>query len=55
MENQCLNAGGIFEARWICMGMKDDRQLVQTRMFLFAEALAFTVAALIHTGLPAEE
>jgi len=43
------------KARWICMGMKDDRQLVQTRMFLFAEALAFTVAALIHTGLPAEE
>lgn len=37
------------------MAMKEDRQLVQTRMFLFAEALAFTVAALIHAGLPAEE
>jgi hypothetical protein len=35
--------------------MKDDRQLFQTRAFLFAEALAFTVAALIHAGLPAEE
>ena len=35
--------------------MKDDRQLFQTRTFLFAEALAFTVAALIHAGLPVEE
>lgn len=34
--------------------MKDDRQLVQTRTFLFAEALAFTMAALIHAGLPVE-
>ncbi len=37
------------------MAMKDDRQLVQAQMFLFAEALAFTVAAFIHAGLPAEE
>ncbi len=35
--------------------MKDDRQLLQTRTFLFAEAAAFAIAALIHTGLPAEE
>jgi hypothetical protein len=35
--------------------MKDDRQLLQTRTFLFAEAAAFAIAALIHAGLPAEE
>ena len=35
--------------------MKDDRQLWQTRTFLFAEAAAFAIAALIHAGLPAEE
>lgn len=35
--------------------MKDDRALLQTRTFLFAEAVAFTVAVLIHTGVPVEE
>jgi hypothetical protein len=35
--------------------MKDDRQLLQTRTFLFAEAVAFAFGALIHAGLPAEE
>ncbi len=35
--------------------MKDDRQLLKTRTFLFAEAAAFAIAALIHAGLPAEE
>jgi hypothetical protein len=35
--------------------MKDYRQLVQIRMFLFAEAAAFAIAAIIHAGLPAEE
>ncbi|QPD04046.1 MAG: hypothetical protein Nkreftii_001820 [Candidatus Nitrospira kreftii] len=35
--------------------MKDNRQLVQIRMFLFAEAAAFAIAAIIHAGLPAEE
>jgi hypothetical protein len=35
--------------------MKDDRQLLQTRTFLFAEAAAFAIAALIHAGLPTEE
>jgi hypothetical protein len=32
-----------------------DRQLFQTQTFLVAEALAFTVAALIHASLPGEE
>jgi hypothetical protein len=35
--------------------MKDDRQLLQSRTFLVAEAAAFAIAALIHAGLPAEE
>lgn len=35
--------------------MKDDRQLLKTLTFLFAEAAAFAIAALIHAGLPAEE
>ena len=30
--------------------MKDDQPLLQTRTFLFAEAAAFTLAALIHAG-----
>ena len=35
--------------------MKDDRQLFQTRTFLFAEAAAFAIAAVVHAGLPAGE
>ncbi|NJN69283.1 MAG: hypothetical protein HC801_02570 [Nitrospira sp.] len=35
--------------------MKDYRLPLQTRTFLFAEAAAFAIAALIHAGLQAEE
>lgn len=34
--------------------MTIDRHLQQIRMFLFAEALAFAMAALVHAGLPIE-
>lgn len=52
MANQCLTEGGVC---WIRTEMKDDRQLFQTRTFLFAEAAAFAIAAVLHAGLPAEE
>lgn len=34
--------------------MKNDQPLLQTRTFLFAKAVAFTVAVLIHAGGPVE-
>ena len=55
MANQCLTEESVSKIGWIRTEMKNDRQLLQTRTFLFAEAAAFAIAALIHAGLPAEE
>ena len=52
MANRCLTEGGVC---WIRTEMKDNRQLFQTRTFLFAEAAAFAIAAVVHADLPAEE
>ena len=55
MVNRCLTEKSVLKIGWIRTEMKDDRQLWQTRTFLFAEAAAFAIAALVHAGLPAEE
>ena len=55
MANHCLTEGGAFRSWWTRIGMKNDRQLFRTRTFLFFEAGAFAITAVVHAGLPAEE
>ena len=55
MINRCLIKEALPIVGWILTEMKNDQPLLQTRTFLFAEAVAFLLSAvLIHAGGPVE-